>query len=123
MQVLLRLSIAINFTKMKEDNISQLGDYDVSLCEQQYTHGYYYIAFLKFKSFDQFNTPQTSSNFRHLLSCGTIVSHSPQANQSGKTECQDVSCPTSLKAVKLDQLNFHRLFLQSVISRQWPCRL
>ena len=26
----------------------------------------------KFKSFDQFNTPQTASNFRHLLSCGTI---------------------------------------------------
>ena len=26
----------------------------------------------KLKSFDQFNTPQTASNFRHLLSCGTI---------------------------------------------------
>ena len=26
----------------------------------------------KFKSFDQFNTPQTASNFRHLLSCGAI---------------------------------------------------
>ena len=24
---------------MKEDNISQLGDYDVPFCEQQYTHG------------------------------------------------------------------------------------
>ena len=36
---LLRLSITINFTKMKEDNISQLGDYDVPLCEQQYKHG------------------------------------------------------------------------------------
>ena len=24
---------------MKEDNISQLGDYDAPFCEQQYTHG------------------------------------------------------------------------------------
>ena len=24
---------------MKEDNISQLGDYDPPFCEQQYTHG------------------------------------------------------------------------------------
>ena len=31
-----------------------------------------YLLF-KFKSFDQFNTPQTASNFRHLLSCGTIA--------------------------------------------------
>ena len=58
---------------MKEDNISQLGDYDVPFCEQQYTHGSCDISLLKFKSFDQFNTPQTASNFRHLLSCGTIV--------------------------------------------------
>ena len=58
---------------MKEDNISQLGDYDTPFCEQQYTHGFCYISLFKFKSFDQFNTPQTASNFRHLLSCGTIV--------------------------------------------------
>ena len=57
---------------MKEDNISQLGDYDALFCEQ-YTHGSCYISLFKFKSFDQFNTPQTASNFRHLLSCGTIV--------------------------------------------------
>ena len=56
---------------MKEDNISQLGDYDAPFCEQQYTHGSCYISLFKFKSFDQFNTPQTASNFRHLLSCGT----------------------------------------------------
>ena len=56
---------------MKENNISKLGDYDEPFCEQQYTHGSHYIS-LKFKSFDQFNTPQTASNFRHLLSCGTI---------------------------------------------------
>ena len=30
----LRLSITICFTKMKEDNISQLGDYDGPFCEQ-----------------------------------------------------------------------------------------
>ena len=48
---LLRLSITINFTK--ENNISQLGDYDLPFCEQQYTHGSYYISLLKFKSFDQ----------------------------------------------------------------------
>ena len=72
MQVkLFRLSITINFTKMKEDNISQLGDYDGPFCEQQYSHGSCYISLFKFKSFDEFNTPQTASNFRHLLSCGT----------------------------------------------------
>ena len=57
---------------MKEDNISQLGDYDALFCEQQYTHRSCYISLFKFKSFDQFNPPRTASNFRHLLSCGTI---------------------------------------------------
>ena len=42
---------------MKEDNISQLGDYDVPFFEQQYTHGSCYIS-LKFKSFEQCNTPK-----------------------------------------------------------------
>ena len=51
---LLRLSITINFTKdEKKDNISQLGDYDVTFCEQQYMHRSYYISLLKFKSFGQ----------------------------------------------------------------------
>ena len=58
---------------MKEDNISQLGDYDAPFCEQQYTHGSCYISLFKFKSFDQLIPPKTESNFRHLLSCGTIV--------------------------------------------------
>ena len=70
---LLRLSITINFTKMKDANISQLGDYDVPFCEQQYTHGSCYISLFKFNSFDQFITPQTASTFTHLLSWGTIV--------------------------------------------------
>ena len=43
---------------MKEDKISQLGDYDVPFCEQQYTHGFCYISLFKLKSFDQFNTPK-----------------------------------------------------------------
>ena len=47
---------------MKEDNISQLGDYDAPFCEQQYTLGSRYISLFKFKSFDQFNIPQTASN-------------------------------------------------------------
>ena len=51
---------------MKEDNVSQLGDYGTHSVSS-------YISLFKFKSFDQFNTPQTASNFRHLLSCGTIV--------------------------------------------------
>ena len=62
---------------MEEDSISQLGDYDVPFCEQQYTHGSCYISLFKFKPFDQLipppPPPQTASNFRHLLSCGTIV--------------------------------------------------
>ena len=70
---LLRLSITLILQKIKEDNISQLGDYGAPFCEQQYTHGSCYISLFKFKSFDQFNTPQTASNFRYLLSCGTIV--------------------------------------------------
>ena len=75
---------------MEEDNISQLDDNDVPFCEQQYTHGSCYISLLKFKSFDQFNnTPQTASNFRHLLSCGTIV-------------CQDnVSLKNGVQSLKI----------------------
>ena len=44
--------------KMKHDNISQLGDYDAPLCEQQYRHESCYISLFKFKSFDQFNPPK-----------------------------------------------------------------
>ena len=42
---------------MKEDNISQLGDYDTLFCEQQYMHGSCYISLFKFKSFDQLIPP------------------------------------------------------------------
>ena len=43
---------------MKEDNISQLGDYDAPFCEQQYMHGSCCISLLKFKSFDQLIPPK-----------------------------------------------------------------
>ena len=42
---------------MEKDNISQLGDYNVSFCEQQYTHGSCYISFFKLKLFDQLIPP------------------------------------------------------------------
>ena len=42
---------------MKEDNISQLGDYDAPFYEQ-YTHGSYYISLFKLKSFDQLIPPK-----------------------------------------------------------------
>ena len=56
---------------MKEDNVSQLGGYDAPFCEEQYTQVLLYL-FVQIQIFDQFDTPQTASNFRHLLSCGTI---------------------------------------------------
>ena len=48
---------------MKEDNVSQLGDYDGPFCEQQYTHGSCYISLFKFKSFDQFKVSSQSRKF------------------------------------------------------------
>ena len=43
---------------MKEDNISQSGDYAAPFCEQQYTYGPCYISLFKFKSFDQSIPPK-----------------------------------------------------------------
>ena len=43
---------------MKEDDISQLGDYDAPFCEQQYRHGSCYISLFKFKSFDSLIRPK-----------------------------------------------------------------
>ena len=43
---------------MKEDNISQLGDYDAPFCEKQYTHGSFYNSLFNFKSFDQLIPPK-----------------------------------------------------------------
>ena len=43
---------------MKEDNISQLGDYDTPFCKQEYVHGSCYISLFKSKSFDQLIPPK-----------------------------------------------------------------
>ena len=43
---------------MKENNISQLGDYDAPFCEQLYMHWSCYISLFKFKSFDQLIPPK-----------------------------------------------------------------
>ena len=51
-------------------------------------NGSCYISLFKFQSFDQFNTPQTASNFKHLLTCGTIVPMHAEHQEM----CQDV-CP------------------------------
>ena len=50
--------ITISFTKDEKDNIGQLDDYDAPFCEQQYKHGSCCISLFKFKSFDQFNSPE-----------------------------------------------------------------
>ena len=42
---------------MKQDDISQLGDYDAPFYEQEYTDGFCYISFFKFKSFDKLIPP------------------------------------------------------------------
>ena len=41
---------------MKENNISQLGDYDEPFCNNNTCMGLV-ISLFKFESFDQFNTP------------------------------------------------------------------
>ena len=51
---------------MKEDNISQLGDYDAPFFGLQYTHGSCYISLFKFKSFDQFSTPHPTPPYPKL---------------------------------------------------------
>ena len=56
---------------MKEDNISQLGDYDAPFCEQQYMQGLV-ISLCSNSNHLISKYNQTASKFRHLLSCGTI---------------------------------------------------
>ena len=51
--------------KMKEDNISQLGDYEGPLCQIQIISSVLYPPLPPQK--------KTASNFRHVLSCGTKV--------------------------------------------------
>ena len=72
--------------KTKEDNISQLDDCDVPFCVQQYRHLFWrtilcttiqawvlLYLFVQIQIIWSINTPQTASNFRYLLSCGTIA--------------------------------------------------
>ena len=48
------MQVPLILQKIKEDNISQWGDYDAPFCEQEYTHGSYYISLFKIKSFDHY---------------------------------------------------------------------
>ena len=43
---------------MKEDDISQLRNYDAPFHEQEYRHGSCHISLFKFKSFDQLIPPK-----------------------------------------------------------------
>ena len=43
---------------MKDNNISQSGDYEAPFCEQQYMHWSCYISLFKFKSSDQLISPK-----------------------------------------------------------------
>ena len=54
----LNATTSLILQKMKEKNVSQLGDYDTPFCEQQYTHESYYISLFKFKSFDELIPPK-----------------------------------------------------------------
>ena len=56
----------------KEDYFSQLDDYDEPFCEQQYTYGPCLFACSNPNPLISL-IPRTTSNFRHLLSCGTIA--------------------------------------------------
>ena len=69
----LRLFVTISFTKANADDFNQLDDYVAPLCERSKIHGSCSIILFKFKSFDQSNPSRIASNFRHLLSCDTIV--------------------------------------------------
>ena len=57
---------------MKEDNISQLGDYDAPFYEQYRHDGSCCISLFKFRSLDQLIPPKLPQILGHLLSCGTI---------------------------------------------------
>ena len=52
---------------MKEDNTSQLGEYDAPFCEQQCKHGSCHISLFKFKLFDQFNPPPPKKKKLHQI--------------------------------------------------------
>ena len=68
---------------MKEDNSSQLDDYDPPFCEQQYTYGSCCISLFKFRSFDQFNTLQTAAGSLSKLTRWRPTSKSIQIQSDG----------------------------------------
>ena len=57
---------------MKEDHISQLGDYDAPFREQ-YTHGSCYFSLFKFKSFDQLLLPPPPPQLPQILDIYSVV--------------------------------------------------
>ena len=71
--MLLELFVTISLQKINQDNFNERDDYGEPFSEQQYTHGSYYTSLFKYKSFGQSDPPpRIASNFRHLLSWGTI---------------------------------------------------
>ena len=59
---LLELFVTISLHEMKQDNLNERDGCGVPFSEQQYIHMSYFISLI----------PRMASNFRHLLSCGTI---------------------------------------------------
>ena len=59
--------------KMKEDNqVSQLGDYDVHSVNNNTRMDLVIFLYSNSNHLISLIPPKTASNFRHLLSCGTI---------------------------------------------------
>ena len=72
--------------------ISSLNERDDDVepfCEQQYTHGSCHIFLFKFTSFGQSDPPRIASNFRHLLSCGTIDENTQFDRTTGVIRVKD----------------------------------
>ena len=59
--------------KIKEGNISQLGDNDEPFPEQQHMHRSRYISLFKFKSFDQLIRPAPPPKLPHILDIYSVV--------------------------------------------------
>ena len=90
-------------------------------CEQQYIQRSCYISLFKFKSFDQLDAPQTSLNFRHLLSCGTIESQRFDPERNYGVFCPPVPSPKVLtqKAKNARTMKLSRLIVYyTVIVKQ-----
>ena len=94
--------------KFMQLEIGLLGDHDAPFCEQQYMHESCHISLFKFKSFDQFNTPKTASNFRPPLSCGTIASLEPANFEISELYHRDVQSLTVPLPSRLVPTPFNR---------------